>query len=48
MKTSISGHRTEEMEALYSTVVPEEQREGIAKVIRLFGQGGPETARVAP
>jgi hypothetical protein len=30
---SISGHRTEEMQRHYSTVSPDEQRAGLAKVI---------------
>ncbi|MEI9948228.1 MAG: site-specific integrase [Pseudomonadota bacterium] len=40
VKKSVSGHGTDEMEELYSSVAPEEQREGIAKVINLFGKGG--------
>ena len=35
---SISGHLTEQMQRHYSTVNPTEQREALAKVIRLFDQ----------
>lgn len=38
---SISGHQTDNMVELYSSVAPEEQRSSIAKVIRLFSEGGP-------
>jgi integrase len=38
---SISGHSTEQMQHHYSTVSSEEQRSSIAKVIRLFVDGGP-------
>jgi integrase len=38
---SISGHATETMQEHYSTVAPSEQRASIAKVISLFGTGGP-------
>jgi hypothetical protein len=38
---SISGHRTENMAELYSTVAPEEQWSSIAKVIRLFDSTAP-------
>ena len=38
VKKSVSGHGTDEMEELYSSVAPEEQRDGIAKVIRLVRQ----------
>ena len=31
VRKSVSGHRTDEMEELYSSVAPEEQRDGIAK-----------------
>jgi len=48
VKTSISGHGTEEMEELYSSVAPEEQRESIAKVVQLFGTGGPRNAAGGP
>ena len=34
---SISGHLTERMQDHYSTVASDEQREGIARVINLFG-----------
>lgn len=37
---SISGHLTEQMQDHYSTVGNEEQRQGIAQVISLFGAGG--------
>jgi len=40
IKKSISGHATDNMVELYSTVAPTEQRESIAKVIYLFGAGG--------
>lgn len=36
MTRSISGHLTERMHQLYSTVRPAEQTEGIAKVINLM------------
>ena len=36
VKRSISGHATEEMEGWYSTVAPDEQRVGLAKVIDLM------------
>lgn len=47
---SISGHNTDRMHELYSTVQPGEQRDGIARVIHLFqhrvtgssGEGGGE------
>jgi len=35
---SISGHLTERMQDHYSTVASDEQREGIARVITLFGE----------
>ena len=38
---SISGHQTDNMVELYSSVAPEEQRSSIAKVIRLFDSSGP-------
>ena len=43
----VSGHGTEEMEALYNSVAPEEQRDGIAKVISLIGRAALERALVA-
>jgi hypothetical protein len=36
------------MEELYSSVAPEEQREGIGKVISLFGAGGPRSSATGP
>jgi hypothetical protein len=50
VKTSISGHGTDEMEELYSSVAPEEQRAGIAKVISLFGgpPSGPQSLPGGP
>jgi integrase len=48
---SISGHLTEEMQTHYSTVTDDEQRDGLAKVIRLFGgapSGAPESSSGAP
>ncbi len=36
VKRSISGHATEAMEGWYSTVAPDEQRAGLAKVVRLL------------
>ena len=40
---SISGHLTERMQAHYSTVSPDEQRTGIARVIDLMAvRGGRE------
>ncbi len=43
---SISGHLTEEMQVHYSSVLQEEQRVSIAKVIELFGpRQGDENAR---
>jgi integrase len=48
VKKSVSGHGTDEMEELYSSVAPEEQRDGIAKVIRLFGNGGARNSAGGP
>jgi len=48
VKTSVSGHSTDEMEELYSSVTPEEQVEGIAKVIQLFGAGGLRSSAGGP
>jgi hypothetical protein len=36
VKRSISGHATEAMEGWYSTVAPDEQRAGLAKVVSLL------------
>jgi integrase len=36
---SITGHKTETMQSLYSTTRPDEQREAIAKVIGLVSGG---------
>lgn len=41
---SISGHLTPRMHLLYSTVRPEEQREGIGRVIQLMAPGGTHPA----
>ena len=48
VKKSVSGHGTDEMEELYSSVAPEEQRDGIAKVISLFGAGGARNSAGCP
>lgn len=45
---SVSGHDTDEMVEHYSSVSPEEQREGIGKVIQLFGAGGPVSVAGGP
>ncbi|HKY36578.1 MAG TPA: hypothetical protein VJN18_11600 [Polyangiaceae bacterium] len=45
---SISGHSTEQMQHHYSTVSPDEQRSSIAKVIDLFGTGGPVSSASGP
>ena len=47
VKRSISGHATEAMEGWYSTVNPDEQREGLAKVITLLGRRSPRTGSAA-
>jgi len=49
---SISGHLTERMQDHYSTVASDEQRDGIARVINLFGEtpkagGAPSGAPLA-
>jgi hypothetical protein len=36
VKRSISGHATEAMEGWYSTVAPDEQRAGLARVVSLL------------
>ena len=48
VKKSVSGHGTDEMEELYSSVAPEKQRDGIAKVISLFGAGGARNSAGSP
>lgn len=45
---SVSGHGTDEMEELYSSVAPEVQRDGIAKVISLFGNSAARNSAGGP
>ena len=47
---SISGHQTDRMRELYSTVAPDEQRQSIRNVVNLFGprQSGEGSGEGAP